>query len=129
MPVHAGIQCFLSVLDHGGSCQGNNRNARIELPNGAGCVVAIHDGHLDIHQYKIEPAPTHGIDGLLAIVGNGDVKPHAAQERERDLLVDRVIFNEQNMTAQRFDGRLRCAAYSNGSTLHARKRLVRLILH
>ena len=70
--------------------------------------MAVHDRHLQVHQHQ---RPGQGIggggqavQGLLAVVGDVDAEADRLQEFDGDLLVDRVVLDQQHPQAQTAEG-------------------------
>ena len=79
MGVHAGVVCRLGVLDKGiGGERDDGDIGCIDLlaqANRAGCLIAVHVRHHDVHQNGIEAAGGMRqvqIDDFFAVGGAGD---------------------------------------------------------
>ena len=94
--VHAGIEAALPVLTervcghgqdrHGGSRAGADRARGLQ---------AVHDRHLHVHQDRVIAALANLLQGFGAVVGEIGVEADALQQLQRDFLVDRVVFDDQ----------------------------------
>ncbi|UUZ53829.1 hypothetical protein LP419_35405 [Massilia sp. H-1] len=81
----------------------NRRRAVAEAGvNGGGGGIAVHVGHLDIHQQQVELAApvAHGIDCRRAAVGHRDRRAAGGQQFARHLQVDRIVVDHQHAQAR-----------------------------
>jgi len=62
----------------------------------AGGFVAVHLGHLDVHQDEIVGLGVASSDGLVAVAGDIRAVTKALKEADGDLLVDGVVFDEED---------------------------------
>ena len=63
-----------------------------------GGFIAVHDGHLDIHQDSIEAALCRSSEKLCAlqtVFNDRDCRTRFFQNQFGDLLIDRMIFCQQ----------------------------------
>ena len=117
MVVHAGAQAGLAVLRHriGGQCDDGQALARrllarADLP---GRLESVHLGHVAIHQDEVEVALRVGIQRFAAVVDHRHAVALDLQDAERNLLVDEVVFHQQDLAAgpgQRLGSRARARA-------------------
>ena len=73
---------------------GSVRSAAAGARPGRG--VAVHDGHLAVHQHRIEALAGQHVQRLLPVAGDADDDTGAAQQVDRELLVDRVVLDQQD---------------------------------
>ena len=105
VPVHARIQALLPFLDRGVGRHGNDRKAReSRVRSDVLCrLVAIHLRHLQVHQHHVvrrrHGLAQHLADRLHAVVRHRHRGTHALQQLHGDLLVNLVVFGEQNAQA------------------------------
>lgn len=64
-----------------------------------GRLIAVHLGHLNIHQEQVELARTQFLDGDAAIVGDRDVRAGLFENLLGDLLVDGIVLRQQEPSA------------------------------
>ena len=98
MIVHAGCGALLLVAGHGMRGHGDDGQVlepRIPADDPRG-GVAVHHRHLDIHQHGIVAIGLHRIQGFLPVAGQGHDHARTGKDFHRDLLVELVVFNEQN---------------------------------
>ena len=102
--VHAAIECPLSLLLEHVSRHGNDRDggARrvLQRTDALGGGAAVHDRHLHIHQHQIIAARVRGADLFhrdRAVLGGIDQKTVLVQDCNRDLAVQLVILDQQDM--------------------------------
>jgi hypothetical protein len=74
-----------------GACRGFIR------ANLARRLQAGHSRHLHIHQHQIEVSLRHRNHRGFAIIDDTDAMPFACQQGDRQLLIDRVIFRQQDV--------------------------------
>ncbi len=75
------------------------RGVRADLHRG---LVAVHHRHLQIHQHHVEARSARReqvVHRLLAVVGDVDRRADAFEQFHGDLLVDLVVFGQQNPRA------------------------------
>ena len=101
--VHADLQAAVAVGFHGIGCHGNDGEFMrgIALAQQARRSHAVHHGHLHVHEHDIKRQAKllllcHSIQRNLAVVGNMHLKADAAEHFVGDLLVDVVIFHQQD---------------------------------
>ncbi|EXI88900.1 MAG: hypothetical protein AW11_02003 [Candidatus Accumulibacter regalis] len=99
--VHAGGEAAFPVTVHG---VGGHRDDRLSpLASGhfgradpARCFEPVHDRHHHVHQHDVEAFATQPINGGLAVLHQCDAVTPAFEQPDRQLLVDGVVFDEQN---------------------------------
>jgi len=101
--IHARLEALLLIARHDMGGNGNDRHmlagGLFKLPDGGGCLKAVHPRHLYIHQDKINLLALENGHGLLAIAGYLHlVAIHLKHEAEQ-LLVYRVVFRDKNIHA------------------------------
>ena len=74
-----------------------------------GRFKSVHDRHLHVHQHHVERRGFGHADGNLAVVCNFDYQAGINQYFGRDLLVDLVVFGQQNARAAD-----RCQQFNDG---------------
>src|ERR1051326_9467656 len=107
--VHACVQTALPDFGEGMRRQCDNRRARarvlhirfpphdpLDIANAAGCVEAVPDRHLAIHQDQIEILLGKQLDGGASVGGRDDGTAHLLQDAARDILVNRIVLNDKN---------------------------------
>ena len=103
--VHAGAQTLFPVPFHGARRHRNDRDvaARETFPcaDDGGSGEAAHFRHLHIHQNHIESPPAHRLQGLPAIDGDFDPMTVLFEQPYSQLLVDGVVFRQQDMQSAR----------------------------
>ena len=106
MVVHAGFETLLAILRHRIGRERNDRHMlagaalNLTLANRAGGVVAIHLGHVAIHQDEIEVLFGARIKRLDAVVGDHHaVALQLVEHADGDRLVDQVVLDQQHGAA------------------------------
>ena len=99
--VQARIERLLTVTSQGMGGDGNDRQiggrkARI-CADLSGGLVAIHTGHLDVHQHHFKLARHDHLNGGLAVVGDENLHPQVFQHIGHHQLVDFIVFHQQNL--------------------------------
>ncbi len=102
--VHAFLQAALPFLGHRMGGHGDDRQAVVALvgADSDGRLVAVHDRHLHVHQHDIERGRVtfrDFLDRLAAVVDDFDLSIDLGQKFDGDLLVDLVVFGQQNANA------------------------------
>ena len=101
--VHAGGGAAVAVYLHGvgGHGQDGHGVELAVLADGAGGGQAVHHRHLHVHQHHvighIGRAGTHHVHRDLAVVGHVHAEPGIGQQLARDLLVEQVVFDQQDV--------------------------------
>ena len=67
--------------------------------DGDGGVEATHHGHAEVHQDQVEIGLRRHLEGLLAVLGDGHHNAGALQQFPGDLLVEEVVFGQQDVAA------------------------------
>ncbi|MNT40022.1 hypothetical protein D3C72_1763140 [compost metagenome] len=99
---HAGLDHLLPVTGHGVGRHGDDGQAgklrqRAQV---AGGRVAVHHGHLAVHEHAVEPRVCgEQVQRLLAVVGQHHFHARLAQQLHGQLLVQRVVFDQQHARA------------------------------
>ena len=96
--VHSGFDAALAIGLHSVSSHGDDDGVaagRLGAADLFGGLIAIHHGHLAIHENEVVAIGGDHIDGFLAVGGEFDVKTEALQHPRRDELVDGVVFDEE----------------------------------
>ncbi len=96
--VHAGFDAAFAIGLHGVGGHGDDDGVaagRFGAADLFGGLVAVHDGHLAIHENEVVAIGGDHIDGFLAVGGEFDGKTEALQHPRRDELVDGVVFDEE----------------------------------
>ncbi len=65
-------------------------------PDLAGCLQAVHLGHLDVHQHEVVRESLDGLDGLDAVRGDIGAVAERFEDEQCDLLVDGVVLGQQH---------------------------------
>ncbi len=100
--VHAGIEAPFALTGH---CVRRHRDdrqlgKRRHLTDLRSRFIAVHLGHLDIHQHQIEGMPLQHRQRILAVARRADQQPHVLQQLARHLLIDQVVFNQQDVAGE-----------------------------
>ena len=69
----------------------------VRCANRRGRLKAVHDWHLQIHEYDVEWLAIDGRQDLSAVGGDHDTVASFLQDERRHPLIERVIFDEQDM--------------------------------
>ena len=101
--VHASPLAGFLFFTHGVCCHGNNGDVgkALVFAQNAGSRIPVHKGHLQVHKYNVVLVRVgrQGVNGLLPIVGNGNKNAFAGKNFHGNLLVDNVVFHQQNLKA------------------------------
>ena len=62
----------------------------------AGSFEAVHFGHLDIHEYEVVAVLFELFEDFFTIGGHAWVVTHFIEDDEGQLLVDRVVFGQED---------------------------------
>ncbi len=93
-------EAFLPFTCHGMCCHGNDGDIAFEfMADGFGSEVTIHDGHLDIEQYKVIFILLQFVEGLLSVFCQLEVEVPAMESMLHEQLVHVVIFYRQYFDA------------------------------
>src|SRR5437763_1500710 len=71
-------------------------HAPLDIANAPGCIEAVHDRHLAIHQNKIETLFRKQLDRGPPVGGCDRGTAHLLQDAARDILVDRIVLDDEN---------------------------------
>ena len=99
--VHAGGGAGAAILRHGGGGHGDDRHGppgRQEADTPCR-FEAVHHRHVQIHQHGVEFAVLHRVQRLLAVAGQRYGEAALAEEFLRHLLIQLVVFDEQDARA------------------------------
>jgi hypothetical protein len=103
--IHSRFQATLDLIRHNVSSHGDDREL-LEMglgPQNSGCGKAVHFRHLQIHQHDVKRGRrntlSEELDGLGPVTGDRDIRSFTLQELRSHLLVDLVVFDEQNPNA------------------------------
>ena len=99
--VHAGSGAVDPVLRH---CRGGHGDDRQfvslrQLADAACGFEAVHHRHVQVHQHRVERLLLHLLQRLLAVVGQTYAQAGTAQEFACHLLVEFVVFHQQDVRA------------------------------
>ena len=97
--IHAGGKAVLAITGHGMGSHGDDGQvgvARVAAQL-AGCRVAVHLGHLGVHEDDIKRAIPHLIEGESAVRGTGDLGAGLVEELFNDLAVDGVVLGNKDL--------------------------------
>ena len=107
--IHAGINGDLSVLIEGIGCHGHDRDPRkLRIFQGTyllGRLIAVHDGHLHIHEYELILTGLRGtehFDRFPAILGGIHIDAHIAEYFDSYLTVQLIILRKQDGLSVKF---------------------------
>ena len=116
MVVHACVQAFFTILRHriGSQCDDGHALAdrrALASADFPGRLESVHLGHVAIHQNEIEGALRVGIQRFPAIVDDRYAVALDLQYAKRNLLVDEIVFHQQNIAANPGRSRIHGLAY------------------
>jgi len=99
--VHARGEAFFTIPAHGVGGHGGNRDVAVCLAacavaNGFGRLVAIHNGHLAIHEHTIEGFFAEFFEGFSTVFGKLRRPSQRAEETADDLAVDPVVLGDEH---------------------------------
>ncbi len=97
--VHTGLEALPLGAGHGigrESDDGYAARAGFARADLARRLIAVHHGHLAIHQNEVMAAAFPGGNGLCAVAHDIDLEAHALQTAAGHFLVDRVILGKQD---------------------------------
>jgi hypothetical protein len=109
--VHADGHALVAIARHRmrGQCHDRHRRVRRVLPDQGRRLVAVHHGHLDVHQHDIERRLlAHRVHRFLSVARERD--PHARhlrQQLEGDEPVELVVLHQQHAPSGQQRRRLR----------------------
>jgi hypothetical protein len=101
--VHAGVKATLTISLHGVGGHGDDDDVAIWRLGAAdlfGGLVAVHNGHLAIHEDEVVVIGGNHVDGFLAVRGEFDGEAEALKHAGRDELIDGVVFDEKDPRAE-----------------------------
>ena len=78
-------------VQHAFALAGADRRSRLE---------AVHFRHLAIHQDKVEVLLRQLLDGGPAVAGQSMSHPERVEHGAHDLLIDRVVLGDQNVSGE-----------------------------
>ncbi len=101
MRIHAGGDAILAILAHdiGGERDDGQAFApllALELANAPGGGEAVHDGHLAVHEHGVVVRLGEALQGIRAIVGEGDIGREFLQQVLGHALVHGIVFDQQD---------------------------------
>jgi len=98
--IHSGQEASFAVALHCVSRHCNDRNASAAAgfagADGAGGFIAVHLGHLHVHQHQVELLPIEQLNSAIAVRNGDHAVPSLFQKTECELLVDRIIFRQED---------------------------------
>ena len=99
--VHAGVEAAFAVAVHGVGGHGDDGELfpAVVGADGAGGFDTVEFGHLDVHEDEVVVAGGEGFEGLFAVGGDVDDVAAFAEDGGDDLLVDEVVFGEEDAEA------------------------------
>lgn len=104
MPVHAGFERALTVLVEGVRGERDHRRARARRLRRAPAthqLEAVHQGHLAIHEHRVEGPLGEAVEGLLAVLRRSHLAAQPLEHHARELEVDRQVLHEQHAKLER----------------------------
>ncbi len=101
MLVHAGIDTKLAVglRSIGGHGQYRQHLPALVPADFACGLQAVHHRHLHIHQHQVVSSGERHFEGFLTVAGNFDDKAFILQDFAGDLLIEQVVFRQQDAAA------------------------------
>ena len=102
--VHSRLERFVAITGHGVGGHGDDGQIA-ETFVGAdvpGCLESVHFRQLDVHQHQVVSVPAHRLDRLPAVSGDVHSQAEALQHGDGHLLVDLVVFHQENLAIQLF---------------------------
>jgi hypothetical protein len=97
--VHPGGHHPLPLVVHGVGGEGHHGQLGVFGLDDGGGLVAVHHRHLQVEQHEVEVPAAHGLDGLLAVVGEGQAGGGHLDEGGAHLAVEVVVVDQQEVLA------------------------------
>jgi len=96
--VHAGFEALFAFTAHGIGGHGDDAHGGAvgAGADAAGRLVAVEFGHLAIHEDKVVGADVERGEDLESVAGDIGLVTDVVEEAEGDLLVDDVIFSQED---------------------------------
>src|SRR5215204_251411 len=113
--VHACGQCSLPITLHGVGGHGYYRGVTdgpLATPDLGRGLVAVHLGHLNVHEHRLVRDIREGLDGLPRVVHRVYPEARPLEHPCRHHLVYGVVLDEEDVTAGRVEFGLRCCVRS-----------------
>src|SRR5262249_53213075 len=110
MVVHSSSQTAVALLYRSVSRHRDYRQwgEPVVFANSSRRLVTIHHRHLQIHQYHVVPMRRRTLKqhvySLAAVVSDINRCARALKEFDSDLLIDLVVFSEQDLSAEKRHG-------------------------
>ena len=95
--VHAGVEAALAITLHRVGGHGDDDDVaigRLAAADLFGGLVAVHHGHLAIHENEVVAIGGDHVDGFFSVGGEFDGKAEALEHARGDELIDGVVFDE-----------------------------------
>jgi len=104
--VHARGETVFEVAFEGVGVHGHDGDVGagefLALANEARGLVAVHVGHLDVHEDEVEVAGLPGLDGEKSVGGDGDGEAAFFQEADGEGLIDAIVFGKEDSGGELF---------------------------
>ena len=99
--IHSGLEATPAILDHGAGGHGNHTLAcqRWRCPDLARGLVAVHYGHLHVHQHDIEAFFGQLLQRLAPVAAKRHHHPALQEQFFDHLLVERIVLGHQDARA------------------------------
>ena len=99
----AGGEKALPVALHGVRCDSDDRymlaGPLLAGADRTGCLDAVQDRHLDVHQHEVERRVSQRLEGFLAVADDLDGVTARLQQGTSQTLVDDVVVDHQDVEA------------------------------
>ena len=106
--VHTGFLAAFVVLTQRVCGDGDDRDPRaaalLPLADRAGCLKAVHDRHLTVHQHGVVFVVRERVDRLLPVLDGGGAKAEPRRLAHQHLLIDGVVLGDQHPQAAEIPG-------------------------
>ena len=97
--VHSSSQTLFPISLHSIRSHGNNRNmvaCPLPLSNFCCGIMAVHLGHLTVHEYQVLRQVFNHFDGFLSVCYDIDTAAQSLQHTHGNLLVEDIIFCQEH---------------------------------
>ena len=103
--IHAGREATFAIARQRVRRQRDDRGPRhaagaFFAPDFLSCRVAVHDGHLAVHQDHVEGIRTPEFDGRATVFGHDDIAAELLEHGACDRAVDQVVVGDQYVESE-----------------------------